>query len=107
MANSGANPTDERGEPSHTPIRERNPNVPEETARETNDELELVRERRMMMEMMTIMSQQLNELKRGRSDTLEATNPNPTPTKRSTIFKPQPHKELYTRGLLNRHYLRS
>jgi len=59
-------------------------------------ELELIRERRLMMEMMATMSQNMLELKRGRSETLDAANPNPTLPKRSSIFKPLPHTDSYT-----------
>jgi hypothetical protein len=48
-----------------------------------------------MMEMMATMSQNMLELKRGQSETLDAVNPNPTLLKRSLIFKPLPHTDLY------------
>jgi hypothetical protein len=49
-----------------------------------------------MMEMMVAISQQIENLKRGRSATHDAANPNPAPTKRKTLFKPAPHTKLYS-----------
>jgi len=60
-----------------------------------NNELDLLRERRLIMELTTAMSQQLNELKRDRSTTLEPASVSPTLLKRKAIFKPQAHTESY------------
>jgi hypothetical protein len=105
-----AQPQPENGESSNTrdsePPREspetnepeNNPegDAPPATDSTLDKELELARERRTMMEMMVAMSQQIEDLKRGRSATLDAANPNPAPTKRKTLFKPAPHTKLYS-----------
>jgi hypothetical protein len=85
-------------EPDGTNDRESDTSPAEQEARSAtlDKELELARERRIMMEMMVTMSQQIEDLKRGRSATLDAANPNPAPTKRKTIFKPAPHTKLYS-----------
>jgi hypothetical protein len=47
------------------------------------------------MEMMAIMSQNMLKLKHSQLETLDATNPNLTLPKRSSIFKPLPHTNSY------------
>jgi hypothetical protein len=48
-----------------------------------------------MMEMMATMSQNMLKLKCSQLETLDAINPNLTLPKRSSIFKPLPHTDLY------------